>query len=287
MSAPVKKYYELTKSGLVFGNLIPVLAGFKLAAGAAVDWVRLIATLVGMALIMAAGCVFNNYIDRDIDAVMPRTKGRALVTAEISPRAALLFGGVLGGAGFLILGLYTNGLTLGLALFGFFAYVGLYSLVCKRRFTWGTFVGALAGSVPPVVGYCAVSGQLDVVAAALFAILFFWQIPHFFAIAIRRAADYDAAGVPVLPVARGTRTAKIYMLICIGAFTFAACGLAGVAGLDLWYSATAAVLGLGWLGFSVRGFFLAGAAEAKWARTMFFVSLAVITLLFATLALVA
>src|ERR1700722_9260247 len=120
-----KNYYSLTKSGLVYGNLIVVLGGFFVGVGFMHDRINLLllfATIIGISLVMASGCVFNNCIDRDIDAKMPRTKDRALVTGKISLNSALTFGAILGLLGFFALGFFTNFLTLCVALFGFFAY---------------------------------------------------------------------------------------------------------------------------------------------------------------------
>lgn len=288
----MKKYYELTKSGLVFGNLITVIAGFLLGArvsqgtGAAlaVDWPLFVATLAGIALVMASGCVFNNYIDRDIDGAMERTKRRALVGGEVSARSALIFGVVLGAAGFGILLYYVNVLATLAALAGFFFYVFAYSIWGKRRTAYGTFVGAIAGATPPLVGYAAAAGRIDAAALVLFVIMLAWQMPHFFAIAIRREDDYAAAKIPVMPVMYGVRRTKVSMLIYIIEFTVASAllfvfGYAGVV-----YLAIALALGGVWLAFSVRGFFLSGGStDIAWAKQMFFLSLIVMVALFATI----
>lgn len=121
--ASIKSYYELTKSGLVFGNVITVIGGFVLGAsviGKPVDSLGLLAAIAGIFLVMASGCVFNNYIDRDIDGLMARTRDRAIVTGKVTSRAAFIFGIILGVAGFLVLALYTNLLATIIAALGFF-----------------------------------------------------------------------------------------------------------------------------------------------------------------------
>ena len=140
---------------------------------------------------MASACVFNNYIDRQVDKKMERTKNRALVTGLISGRNAILFATLLGLIGNLILFLYTNLLTVFVAGLGFFVYVVLYSL-WKCRTIYGTAIGSIAGAVPPVVGYCAVSNHFDAGALILFAMMVLWQMPHFFAIALLHFDDYAA-----------------------------------------------------------------------------------------------
>lgn len=292
-----KSYYELTKSGLVFGNIITVIGGFALAsrgailAGGSLNVGELLATLVGIFLVMASGCVFNNYIDRDIDARMERTKNRALVTGKISGFAARVFGTVLALLGFLTLALFTNKLTCFVAFFGFFFYVFMYSAWFKRRSVNGTLVGAVSGAVPPVVGYCAAANRLDAPAVILFLIMFFWQMPHFYAIAIRRADDYAAAKIPVMPVKYGIRATKIAMFFYIIAFVVAATALAvfGYAGQT--YLTIALAFGAVWLGLCAGGFAaprgalaaVPTAAEKAWARNMFLFSLAVLIVLFITI----
>ncbi|MDO8515921.1 MAG: heme o synthase [bacterium] len=278
-----KDYYSLTKFGLVLGNVITVIAGFMLVAGGHIDLVLFFSTIAGISLVMASGCVFNNYIDRDIDAVMSRTKDRPLVMGRISGRAALIFGALLGIAGFSLLALTTNLLTLGVALFGFFFYVVMYSIWWKRRSVYGTFVGSIAGAVPPLVGYTAAGGGLDLGALILFAIMVSWQMPHFFAIAIRRGHEYAAAGIPVLPVKRGVPATKFAMMLYVNMFIVTTSMLTVFGYTGLLTLVVALALGLTWLGLCLKGLRLTDAsADVRWARTMFLFSLAVMMLFFIT-----
>ncbi len=285
----MKYYYELTKAGLVFGNVVTVVAGFLLGAqaagGNAADLWRLLAAVVGITLVMASGCVFNNYIDRDIDAKMERTKHRALVTHRVSARAAIVYGAVLAAMGFLVLYFFTGAIAFLAAIAGFVFYVFVYSLWAKRATVYGTAMGAVAGATPPVVGYAAASGRLDLAALILFLIMLAWQMPHFFAIAIRREDDYAAAKIPVMPVKHDLYRTKVSMLIYIVEFTAAASLLFifGYAGPV--YLIIALVLGLAWFALGVRGLFIHTAMASKqWARQMFFLSLAVMMVLFITIA---
>jgi protoheme IX farnesyltransferase len=290
----MKHYYELTKSGLVFGNLIAVIAGFLLGARVvqgtgeilSINLFLLLATIVGITLVMASGCVCNNYIDRDIDGAMERTKQRALIRGDISAPAALAYGALLGAAGFIILFYFVNALATLAALAGFIFYVFVYSAWGKRRTVYGTFIGAIAGATPPVVGYAATSGRIDAAAFILFLIMLVWQMPHFFAIAIRREDDYAAAAIPVMPVKYGIRRTKFSMLVYIIEFTAAAALLFvfGYAGLT--YLVIALVLGAAWLVLCLRGFSVSGGPANKiWAKEMFFLSLIVMVTLFATIAI--
>jgi protoheme IX farnesyltransferase len=269
-------YYRLTKPGIIYGNAITASAGFLFASAGRINVVLFGAMLVGLSLVMASACVFNNYLDRGIDAVMARTRKRALVTGQVSGRAALIYASGLGLIGIIVLAVFTNLLTAGLAATGFIAYVALYGWG-KRHSIYGTEIGSISGAVPPVVGYTAVTGYLDSGALILFLILVFWQMPHFYAVATYRLDDYSAAKLPVLPAAKGLRRTRIEMLIYIIAFILATLSLAVLNYTGFTYELVAGLLGLGWI------WVWAGGRKApdptKWARTMFKYSLLVITVL--------
>jgi protoheme IX farnesyltransferase len=266
-----REFYRLTKPGIIYGNDIAVIAGFLLASRWHVDVPLLLATLIGISCIMASGCVFNNYIDRDIDKLMDRTKRRALVEGRISTSSALVFGVLLCVIGAAALGLFVNILSLGVALFGFVFYVFFYSLWSKRYSVHSTVIGALSGAVPPVVGYTAVTGTLDMAAGILFLILAIWQLPHAFAIAIYRLKDYTAASIPVLPVAHGTRAAKIALIASVVAYALA-CLLLWTAGyVGSAYAVVMAAISAVWVVISFRG--MHATDDVAWGRQMFRFSL--------------
>lgn len=231
-------------------------------------------TLVGLSLVVASGCVMNNCIDRDIDGMMERTKDRALVKGTITPRNALIYGKILAIFGLGILAFYTNLLTVGVSLVGLFVYVVVYSLWLKRSSVHGTIVGSISGAIPPVVGYLAVSGGIDLGATILFFILALWQMPHSFAIAIYRLEDYTKAGIPVLPVKKGIPVTKVQILIYVAFFVMATFSLAvfGYAGYP--YLLVMALSGFGWLGLSAKGFYVFD--NKLWARNMFIYSIAIL-----------
>lgn len=276
----IKAYYHLTKPGIIRGNLITAAAGFLLASKGHLNLGLLWAVLGGIALIIASACVFNNYIDRDIDTLMDRTKQRALVTGLITPQNALIYAVILGLMGLGILLIYTNLLTVLVGLIGFVDYVFVYGK-WKRRGTQGTIIGSISGATPPVAGYLAVTNHLDYAALWLFLILVFWQMPHFYAIAMYRAKDYAAAGIPVLPVKKGTTITKQHILAYIIAFTMAALALYFIGYTGKVYLIISAVLGISWFGLGLKG--LKTDDENRWARKMFFFSLIVITVLCATI----
>lgn len=272
----IRTYYLLTKPGIIMGNLITTAAGFALASKGHLDFWLFLATLIGLACTIASACVFNNYIDRDLDEKMERTKNRPLVRRLITGKSAIIFAIVLGFLGTLVLSLFTNPLTVWVTLAGFFIYVVLY-YICKCRSLYGTFVGSISGAVPPVIGYVAVSNQLDAAALILFMITFLWQMPHFFAIAIYRLEDYAAASIPVLPVSKGIFITKQYMLIYTLAFIGAALmpTLYGYTGYP--YLIITTLVGVAWLLLCLNGF--QRSDDKLWARHMFLLSLVVITAL--------
>ncbi|WP_287876618.1 heme o synthase [Aquitalea sp.] len=274
----LKRYLQVTKPGIIFGNLISTVGGFLLATQGRLDWTLLLATVVGLSLVVASGCAINNCIDRDIDARMARTQKRVLVTGDMSPKAALAHGFVLGVAGFATLAIWTNILALCCALFGFLIYVGVYSLYMKRKSVYGTLVGSLSGAVPPVAGYCAASGRFDSGAAILLLMFCLWQMPHSYAIAIFRFKDYEAAKIPVLPVVKGISEAKQQIVLYILAFTVATLLLVfyGYAGYG--YLAVACATSLWWLKMALSGY-KESTDDRVWARQVFFFSIITVTAL--------
>lgn len=265
----------LTKPGIILGNIVTTAGGFALASKGLMNYWLFLATLAGLAFVVASAGVFNNYIDRFIDAKMVRTKDRALVTGLIPLNNAIFFGFALGLIGILCLTFYTNVLTVFVAGIGFIVYLVLYAFFKYRSF-YGTIIGSIAGAVPPLVGYCAVSNLFDAGAFILFMMVVLWQMPHFFAIAIYSIDDYAAASIPVLPVRKGMQTTKLHMLLYIMAFigTSLALTITGYTGYI--FAAVAAMLGLSWLGLCINGFPKRNEENYLWARQMFFYSLVVI-----------
>jgi protoheme IX farnesyltransferase len=273
----LREYLLLTKPGIILGNLVSFCGGYFLAARGRIDWLLLLATGLGVALVMACGCTCNNLIDRDIDARMARTRRRSLVTGAVSPLAAAVFAMALGGGGFALLAACSGLLVVAVVLAGLLSYVVLYSLYGKRRSVHGTLIGSLAGATAPVAGYCAVSGRLDREALLLLVIFCLWQMPHAYAIAIARLRDYDAAGIPVLPVLRGIARTKRQIVLFILAFIAAALALPLLHYAGWAYCAAVAAVGAGWLRLAWSG--RAAGDDRAWARAVFGFSLLVVTVL--------
>jgi len=274
----IKDYYFITKPGIIGGNAITVVAGLLLASRGDISWLLLIVTLAGLSLVVASGCVFNNYIDRDIDALMERTKNRTMAKGRISPRSALVYASVLGLIGLGVLYFYTNFLAMAAALVGLFVYVVVYSLWLKRWSIYGTIVGSMSGAIPPVVGYLAVSNSIDPSAVILFFILALWQMPHSFAIAIYRLSDYINASIPVLPAEKGIYMTKVHMLIYVAFFVMASLALSvfGYAGQLYFY--VMILFGLAWFSLCVKGFFIKTTDNKNWARSMYLFSIIIIVM---------
>jgi len=209
-----------------------------------VDWGWLVAwTLLGGTLAAGSANAINQYLDRDIDLLMTRTRRRPLPAAAVEPEQALVFGIVLGVISIAFLAYFVNLVAAFLTLLAIAFYVFVYTIVLKRTSTQNIVIGGAAGALPPVIGWAAVTGRVEVPALLLFAIVFYWTPPHFWALSMRIAKDYAAAGVPMLPVVRGTaettRQILLYtiLLVAISMIFFA------VARMGLIYLVAAIVLG--------------------------------------------
>ena len=273
----IRNFISVTKPGIIMGNVITLSGGFFLASRGVINYWLLLATIVGISLIIACGCVINNYIDRDIDGLMKRTQKRVLVKGLISPRAIFIYAFCLGALGTGGLLFCTNILATLLALSGLFVYVVIYTMVLKRNSVLSTVVGSISGAIPPLVGYCAVTNHIDAGAIVLFIMLCLWQVPHSYAIAIFRFEDYVAAKIPVLPVKKNILVAKFHMLLFVFLFVVASVSLYYFGYVGRSYLAIALMLGLLWLFLSAKGFVVAN--TTRWARQMFFLSILIITIL--------
>jgi protoheme IX farnesyltransferase len=199
----------LTKPRIIELLLVTTLPAMVLAAGGLPDWGVVVATMAGGTLAAGSANALNCYVDRDIDAVMRRTGHRPLARHDVSPRGALAFGVVLGVVAILVMGLVTNWLSAGLTLAAIAFYVVVYTMLLKRRTSQNIVWGGAAGCMPVLIGWAAVTDRLAWPPVVLFAVVFFWTPPHFWALAIRYREDYARANVPMLPVvASPTRVAR-------------------------------------------------------------------------------
>jgi len=278
-----KDYYSLTKPGVLYGNAITAAAGFLLAShGHVVIWL-FIALCVGSTLMIASACVLNNFLDQDIDSKMERTKTRAIVAGKVKGRDAVVLSIILGIVGLLVLVLWTNWLVVAVGLIGYIDYVIFYGMLSKRLSIHGTLVGSISGAVPILAGYVAVTGRIDIGASIVFAILFLWQMPEFYSIAIYRQKEYKAAGVPVISVVKGIKTTRVQIFAYTLAFVIATLLLTvyGFAGYS--YFVVMALLGVYWLWIASQG--LHAKDSDTWARHMFRFSLIVLLVFCAMISL--
>lgn len=273
-------WIQLTKPGIIMGNLLTAFAGFMLARPQKFWAAPLLFNLVGLAFVIGSACTFNNIVDKDLDKHMSRTAKRPLPSGKLSKRAACIFGLLLAVAGLGILYTYLNTLTMMLALLGWVLYVGVYSLM-KYFTSFATWMGSLAGAIPPVVGYCGATNKLDIVAWMLFLIVACWQMPHFLAIGIYREEDYAAGNIPILPVITNTVITKIHMLCYLLGFLLACMMLYWLADLSVLFLVAMGAAGLSWGFVAIQGFF--AQEDKKWAKKMFIFSLVTITVFSLTL----
>ena len=273
----LKNYLLLAKPGMVLGNLISAAAGFFLASKGQIDGVALAATLIGMSLVVASACVFNNCIDREIDRKMVRTRNRGLATGVVSLKSALSYAIILAVAGMALLCAATNLLSVVITLAGLVIYVVVYSLYMKRNSVYSTLIGSLAGAAPPLAGYCAVTGRFDMGAMILLSIFTLWQMPHCYSIAVYRLDDYAAAGIPVLPVKQGTAAARRHIVGYILAFMAATLMLTSGGYTGHSFFAVASVLVMCWLYLAWSGY--KASDERLWAKKLFIFSILTISIL--------
>lgn len=271
-----KLYYSLTKPGVLYGNVLTGLAGFLLASQGKVDWLLFLALTVGMTMVIASACVINNFLDQDIDAKMARTKKRALVRDEIPGRNAVIFSVLLGVIGMAVLILWTNWLVVAVGLVGFIDYVVLYGMLSKRLSIHGTLVGSISGAAPILAGYLAASGAVDAGAIIVFLILFLWQMPEFYSIAVYRQKEYAAAGVPVMSVVKG-KTNTIIQIFVYTVLFVVSLALLTVYDVTGWmYLIVMMVLGLYWLWLGYKGLRVSEEEQDAWAKKMFHFSLVIL-----------
>jgi protoheme IX farnesyltransferase len=199
----VQSYYQLTKPRIILLLLITTAGGMWIAAQGQVDPVLLLVTLLSGAFASGAANTVNCLYDRDIDYIMERTRHRPLPSGRVQPLHALIFAIALAATSFILLTVFANLLAAGLAMSGIVFYVLIYTHWLKRHSTWNIVIGGAAGAIPPLVGWAAVTGDLSWGAWVLFAIIFFWTPPHFWALAVLIREDYAKVGVPMLPVVEG------------------------------------------------------------------------------------
>jgi len=204
----LKDYGTLMKPRITFLALVTTFTGAWLAVGGIPEPTLLLFMLLGTAFGASSASTLNNYVDRDLDRVMDRTKNRSLPSGRVDPKTALGLGVALGVTGVVLLALTVNLLSAAVLAFTILFYILVYTLWLKRTSPLSTEIGGVAGSLPPVLGWVAIEGSFGPEALALFAIMFVWQPPHFWALAIYYLDDYERAGLPRFPVVRSMEETK-------------------------------------------------------------------------------
>lgn len=286
-SLPINQYFSrevisaIIKTGIIKSNSLGMVAGLCLAIAVNdLSFVTqipiIILALIGTSFVVGGAGAVNNFYDRDIDAIMKRTKDRPTVTGAVNPKFALWLGLALFVIGVGILFLVSNMAAI-MGILGFFFYVVPYTMLTKRTTIYNTEVGSISGAMPPIIGWAAISPDLfHPVAIGLFVFMFLWQPPHFYAIAIRRLEEYKAAGVPMLPVVKGIRRSKVqtlvYLMILLAA-SFLFLSFSKIIAFTM-FGLTLVWMLLGIVGFKKL-------EDTKWATLMFVFSLNHLTIIFA------
>lgn len=237
-------FVALTKPRIIELLLVTTVPTMILAAGGLPDLWTVLATLVGGTLAAGSANTLNQVADRDIDAIMDRTKGRPIVTGEISPRTALLFGLGLGVVAVAVLYAFTTVLAAVLAVAAVVFYAVVYTLLLKRRTSQNIVWGGAAGFMPVLIGWAAVTGSLAWAPVVLSAVIFFWTPPHYWPLSIRYRDDYAAAKVPMLPVVGSPQSLAWQTVAHTAAMVLCTLLLVPVAGMGVVYTVTAVVAGV-------------------------------------------
>ena len=282
IGATVADYIQLTKPRIIVLLLITTAGAMWIAGEGVVPWYQLMLTLLGGTLASASANTFNCVVDRDIDYIMERTRSRPLPSGRIKPYEAITFGTILGVLSFALLAAFINPLSAWLALSGILFYVFVYTLGLKRTSTQNIVIGGAAGAIPPLVGWAAVTGDLSPSAWVLFGIIFLWTPPHFWALALMLRDDYRKAGVPMLPVVKGTEETVKQILLYTWLMVPMTLLLYPLGTMGLFYAVSASILGVLFIARSWR--LLSFPDDKQEARVVFKFSILYLMLLFAAMA---
>jgi protoheme IX farnesyltransferase len=276
----VVDYVDLTKPKVQSLLLFTTVATMEVAGNPSPGLIAL--TCIGGYLSAGGAGAVNHWYDRDIDARMPRTADRPVPSGRVSPRAALIFGIVLAALSFVLMSLTINVLAASLAFAGFVGYVGVYTIWLKRRSTQNIVIGGAAGAMPPLVAWAATRGSLSWTAVYLFAIVFYWTPPHFWALSLLMKDEYADVGIPMLPVVKGEHETRkqilLYTLLLYAVTQLPFCA----GGFGVIYLVGSMVLGLA---FIAGSWLLYRRADRRSALRLYLFSMVYLALLFATMVL--
>ena len=278
----IRDYVTLTKPTVQSLLLLTTVTTMYVAGNPSLTLILL--TCLGGSLSTGGAAAINHAVDRDIDRMMKRTADRPVASGRVSPAAAIAFGCLLGSVSFLLMATQINVLAASLSLSGLLGYVFVYTLWLKRRTPQNIVIGGAAGAVPPLVAWAAVTGGLSGMAFFLFAIVFFWTPPHFWALSLLMKKDYEEARVPMLPVVEGEdetrRQIMLYTVLLYAVTQLPFCA----GGLGVPYLVPSMLLGAGFIGCS---YMLLQTKDRRWALRTYLFSMAYLALLFISMAVAA
>ena len=279
---PMSGYLKLTKPSIIYLLVLTAATAMFLADGFAGDLSKVIFGLFGIALIAASSAVINQILDVEIDSKMARTKNRPLVKGEISATSAKVFSGILLVSGTILLLIFNNLLTLFMTLLTWAFYSFFYTKILKFAGTQNIVIGGIAGAMPPLLGWTAITNSVDALPLLMVLIIFIWTPPHFWALSINRKEDYIAAKIPMMPVIKGTEYTKLQialysvLLAVISIFPFATGYLGG------FYFICATALNVAFIGLAAALIF---DKSNRLALPLFLYSIVFLTILFICMAL--
>ncbi|CAH0118316.1 heme o synthase [Paenibacillus sp. CECT 9249] len=265
-----KEFIRVTKPGILRSNLFAAFAGYWVASQWEIYIPTLLWMLLGTAFVLASSCAFNNVYDRELDAKMERTRTRALPAGRLQPKTVIWYATILGVLGLAIL-FILDPLVGAIGALGMIGYDVVYTMWLKRSSTWSTSIGAIGGAMPPLIGYVAAAGVVDQGALLVYAIMFLWQPPHFWALGIRRLEEYRQAGYPLLPVVKGIKRTKYQMIPYLVLLIVASVLLYAFGYVGVFYLIVALITGIAWLWISLSGF--KAKDENLWAKKTFLFSI--------------
>lgn len=275
-----RDFIGIMKMGIVTSNLITTFTGMWLALEYTGEsffgniW-KVLAVLLGSGFVIAGGCALNNFIDRDIDQLMERTRERPSATGRLNAKQVFWSGIIMSALGTILL-IQASLMAAVFGLLGLFFYVVVYTMWLKRTHSINTVIGGISGAIPPVIGWAAIDPSISSITPwLLFLVLFLWQPPHFLALAMKRVEEYRRAGIPMLPVVAGFPLTKRQMIVYVLVLLPASLLLYELGPIYLTF---AILLGGGWLAIGIAGFYMKDIM--KWSKMMFVFSLNYMTFLF-------
>ncbi|MDQ1607800.1 MAG: heme o synthase [Microbacteriaceae bacterium] len=284
-SRKLKAYFALTKPRVIELLLVVTVPTMILAQGGIPNLWLVLVTVVGGAMSAGSAGAFNCYIDRDIDRLMKRTKRRPLVTGELTDREALVFSWTLGIASILVLGFFANWFAAALSLIAILLYVVFYTLVLKRRTSQNIIWGGVAGCMPVLIGWAAVTDSLSWTPFILFSVIFLWTPPHYWPLSMKYREDYKTAGVPMLAVVRGRTVVGLQVILYAWATVACSLLLIPIAHMGLTYTVVALGTG-GWFIYETHRLYnLAIRHDQVSPMRVFHGSIVYLTLLFVAIAI--